>query len=338
MKFSQAPLILSALVVCSFTLHATENAPVITGSDSSASDSASQEGELAKQINNPVAALISVPFQANDDFHLGPTHQGNKFTLNIQPVIPISISPDWNLIVRTILPIVSQHDLYYVNVPPYPGLPDKILDQVPASQRAAAEEQGRSLYDNFIKDNPQNRSQDGFGDTTQSFFLSPKQPGWEGIIWGLGPVFYYPTATQDLLGAGKWGVGPTAVALKQTNGWTIGMLANQIWSIDGQKSRNNVNSTFLQPFITYTTKTYTSFGINTESSYNWQASQWTVPINLTISQVFKIAGQPMSVQLGARYYAQSSGPAYGHGVWGARLNFTLLFPLHRAPAETAMVK
>jgi len=317
------------------SLGATQPAAIATGTDSSTSSSASEEAELAKQINNPIAALISVPFQSNDDFHLGPTHKGYKYTLNIQPVIPISISNDWNLILRTIVPIVSQHDLYYVNVPPFPGLPGKTLDKLPPASRPAAEEAGRSLYYNFIKDNPQNRSQDGVGDTTQSFFLSPKQPGWEDIIWGLGPVLYYPTATQDLLGAGKWGMGPTAVALKQTNGWTIGMLANQLWSIGGEKNRTDINSTFLQPFVTYTTKTYTSFGINTESTYNWQAGQWTVPINLTISQVFKIAGQPMSLQLGARYYAESPS---GHAIWGARVNFTLLFPLHRAPTETAMTK
>ena len=66
----------------------------------------------------PFSSLISVPFQANEDFGYGPSHNGYKFTLNIQPVIPISISRDWNLILRTIFPIVSQHDLFYVeNLP-----------------------------------------------------------------------------------------------------------------------------------------------------------------------------------------------------------------------------
>ena len=111
--------------------------PLAASSDSSSSDSASQEAELAKQINNPVAALISVPFQANDDFHLGPTHEGYKFTLNIQPVIPISLNENWNLILRTIVPVISQHDLFYVNVPPFPGLPSKDPQSgaVPALQK-----------------------------------------------------------------------------------------------------------------------------------------------------------------------------------------------------------
>src|SRR5260221_10447975 len=70
-----------------------------------------QEAELAKQLSNPVSSLISVPFQANEDFNIGPAG-GNRFLLNIQPVIPISISKDWNLILRTILPVISQNDVF----------------------------------------------------------------------------------------------------------------------------------------------------------------------------------------------------------------------------------
>ena len=169
--------------------------------------------------------MISVPFQANEDFGYGPSHNGYKFTLNIQPVIPISISKDWNLIVRTILPIVSQHDLFYVeNVPKHLGFPS------------------------------QNRSQDGLSDTTQSFFLSPKNPGPFGLIWGIGPAFLYPTGTHPFLGTGTWSIGPTAVVLKQQGGWTAGALMNQIWSVAIQEHRKSVSQMFLQPFLAYTSK------------------------------------------------------------------------------------
>ena len=255
----------------------------------------------------------------------------SKFTLNIQPVIPISISTDWNVIVRTILPIISQHDVFYRDIPSFPGLPDRVLNRIPLSLRDDAEKLARQLYDQEIKQHPQNRSQDGLGDTTQSFFFSPKAPGPGGIIWGLGPVILYPTATNDLLGGEKWGLGPTLVLLKQTGGWTYGVLANQIWSVAGESSRSNISASFLQPFITYTTKTHTTFGLNSESTYDWETHQWTVPINLTISQILKIGKQPISIQLGGRYYAE--GPS-GAPDWGVRLNFTLLFPLAKHEAET----
>lgn len=282
-----------------------------------------QAADLAKQLSNPVASLISVPFQANQDFNIGPTGNGYKFTLNVQPVIPISLNKDWNVIVRTILPFISQHDVFYREIPRFSGLPDRILNDIPPALRDDAEKLARQLYKDAIRNNPQNRSQDGLGDTTQSFFFSPKAPGPGGIIWGLGPVFLYPTATQDLLGGEKWGVGPTFVALKQTRGWTYGALANQIWSVAGDDDRANISAMFLQPFVSYTTKMHTTVSLNTEASYNWETRQWTVPLNLSVSQVLKIGKQPVSVSLGGRYYAEApeGGPE-----WGLRLTFTLLYP------------
>src|SRR6266487_1172024 len=114
--------------------------------------------KLAKQLANPISSLISVPFQANEDFGFGPSHNGYKFTLNIQPVIPISLTKDWNLILRTIFPIVSQHDLFYVE-----NLPKNSPLQ------------------------PQNRSQDGLSDTTQSFFFRPRNRGRSDLSGVLAP-------------------------------------------------------------------------------------------------------------------------------------------------------
>jgi len=246
---------------------------------SEASQSESEADELAKKTLNPVADLISVPFQYNMDFNLGPS-DAQRQILNIQPVIPITLTPDWNLIVRTILPVVDVGSVA-------PGVD----------------------------------SQRGIGDITQSFFLSPKKPlgGW---ILGVGPVFLWPTGT-DGLSSRKWGAGPTAVALRQENGWTYGILANQIWSYAGSDNTADVNSTFLQPFLSYTFKTHTSLTINTESTYDWTESQWTVPVNLLASQILKIGKLPISIQAGPRIYAE--GPSGGPD-WGFRVTLTLLFP------------
>jgi len=261
---------------------------VTTAEGAGADAGGDQAAELAKQLSNPIAALISVPFQANWDFGLGDGN-GEKFTLNIQPVIPISISKDWNLILRTIVPVIDQDEVF----------------------------------------GPRSGSQSGLGNTTQSFFFSPKAPGWGGLIWGVGPVGYYPTNTDNLLGPDKWGLGPTFVALVQKKGWTIGMLANQIWSVGGDNNEQNISSMFLQPFITYTTKTHTTFGINTESTYDWENNRWTVPINLFVSQILKIGKQPISIQFGPRYYAEAPN---GGPNWGLRLNFTLLYPIAKPTA------
>jgi hypothetical protein len=282
-----------------------------------------EASELAKQLNNPIASLISVPFQSNYDAGAGPTNDGWKFTLNFQPVVPISLGKDWNLIVRTIVPVIAQQDLFYRDIPSFPGLPDRILDEIPPAFREEAE-------DLAIKKHPQNRYQAGLGDTTQSFFLSPKAPAFGRLIWGAGPVLYYPTATHPYLGGGKWGVGPTAVALVQEKGWTVGALANHIWSVAGDGDRNNINSTFLQPFVSYTTKTHTTLTLNTESTYNWEESQWTVPINLAVSQILKVGGLPLSLQVGGRYYAE--GPS-GAPEWGLRFVVTLLFPTGKPHAK-----
>ncbi|MCD2185068.1 transporter [Rhizobium sp. GN54] len=238
--------------------------------------------DLAKKLSNPVASMISVPFQFNYDRGFGP-EDGNRETLNIQPVVPISLNDDWNLISRTIMPVIWQDDIA-----------------------------GPSGH------------QFGLGDITQSLFFSPKQPGPGGLIWGLGPVFLIPTATDDLTGSGKWGAGPTGVALKQDGPWTYGLLANHIWSFAGQDDRTDVNSTFLQPFLSYTTHDAWTFTLNTESTYDWEGDQWSVPVNVMVGKLVKFDRQPVSFTAGLRYWADA--PENGPEGLGFRFVVTFLFP------------
>jgi hypothetical protein len=239
-----------------------------------------QDADLSRKLANPVADLISVPIQSNTDFGVG-TGDGTVWRTNIQPVIPFGISEDWNLISRTILPVIDQEGL------------------APAGDALDAS---------------------GLGDTVQSFFFSPKE---SSPIWGVGPVLLIPSATDDLLGGEKWGIGPTAVILKQEGPWTYGALANHLWDFAGDDNRGAVNATFLQPFVSYITPTKTTFSLNTETTYDWRNDQWIVPVNFVVSQLFKIGDQPVQAFVGARYYVETptGGPE-----WGLRLGMTFLFP------------
>jgi hypothetical protein len=255
---------------------------VLTGLCLAAATAASAEqSDLAQQLSNPVANLISVPLQFNIDEGIGPNDVSRQ-TLNIQPVLPFSISEDWNLISRTIIPVTWQEGLS-------PGDPNL----------------------------------QGIGNVVQSFFFSPKAPTAGGLIWGAGPVISFPTAT-DGLGLDQWAAGPTAVALRVTGPLTVGALANHLWTVTDNDTLGEKSVSFIQPFISYTTPTATTFALNTESTYDWTNDQWTVPINATVAQLMPVFGQPVSFVAGVRYWAEA--PDNGPEGWGLRAVVTYVFP------------
>lgn len=243
---------------------------------------------LAEQLVNPVASLVRVSLELDYDSDIGPADNGRRFTINVRPVIPFSLSQDWNVISRTIMPIVDQED-----VPPDDG------------------------------------SQFGLSDIEQSLFFSPKQPTASGIIWGVGPVFLFPTATDDPLGTGKWGLGPTGAVLRQKGPWTYGALTNHIWSVGGDGGRSDVNVTLLQPFIDYTTESAWTFTLQSETTYDWdthqEADKWSVPINVAVSKLLKFGGQEVNIGSGVRYWA-ASPDSDGPGGVGFQFGVTFLFP------------
>jgi len=252
---------------------------------------AANSDELRKESQNPIANLISLPFQENWNFDIGPANRIQN-VLNIQPVIPFSLSEKWNLISRWITPVVYQP----IPVPQPPLPPSQIT----------------GVY--------------GLGDINPSFFFSPKK---SKVIWGVGPTFVFPTATNTTyIGQGKLSMGPTVVALVQPAHWTIGALANNYWSVAGHSDRDKpaVNQFLLQYFANYNMKKGWYLTSGPIITANWKASAgnvWTVPFGGGVGRIMKLGFQP--VNLTAQLYGNAVHPS-GTSPWGLRLQVVLLFP------------
>ena len=241
----------------------------------------SEDEDLAKKSQNPIADLVSVPFQSNTNFNAAPFGRTQE-VLNIQPVVPLHISSEWNMISRTIIPVVSQ--------------PNPIVDG----------------------------NTNGIGDITQSLFFSPLHSG--ALIWGAGPVFTVPSATDPILGTGHFLLGPTAVFLVTPGHWVIGVLLNNQWSVDGNPLRPPVNEFLAQPFINYNFPHGWYFTSSPLITANWLAEsgqRWTVPIGGGFGRIFKIGDQPVSANLAAYYNVARPDGAPN---WQLRAELSLLFP------------
>ena len=246
-----------------------------------AADQSAQD--LAKATANPIASLISVPFQLDYNSNLGPTDDGDQWTLFFQPVIPVSLSDSTNLIVRTIVPFIDVD-------PGVSGIDDD----------------------------------SGVGNIVQSFFFSPKAPTAGGLIWGAGPILQYPTAA-DGLGSDNFGVGITAIGLKQSGPHTYGALAYNLWSVEDDEENPKYNTFYLQPFYSYAWPSTVSLTVSLESSYDWENDDWSIPLNLQLKKIYTWGKQPVQLGIGARYWLASPDDSAADG-WGARGWVSFLFP------------
>lgn len=275
---------LSGVVACLVAVCATvtsSGAEPATGPDTQA---------LAEAAQNPVADLISLPFQNNTFFGIGPGDDVAN-VLNIQPVLPFSVG-DWNVITRTIIPLIYLDDLTS-------GLPD-------------------------VPQNFEPGSSFGLGDINFTAFLSPA--GASKVTWGIGPSFGLNTATSKRLGTGKWTVGPSAVVLVTPKPWVIGGLVRNLWSFAGQESRRSVNTFLLQPFVNYNMPGGW-YGVTSPIvTANWEADsgeRWTLPLGGGIGKIFKIGSQAMNGQIQAfgNVVRPTNGPT-----WSLRFQLQFLFP------------
>ena len=246
---------------------------------------AANSDALRKAAQNPVASLISVPIQNNFNTGIDPGYRTQN-VLNIQPVIPLKLNENWNLIIRWITPIIYQ---------PLPA-------PFPAPQAGVS----------------------GLGDMQPTFLLSPGKP--HKLIWGAGPIIQIPTATSQYTGQGKLALGPNVVALTMPGHFVLGVLVNNIWSVAGSGSRTDVNQMLLQYFVNYNMKKGWYLTSQPIITANWNAasgSVWTVPFGGGVGRIMKLGFQPVNISVqaygNAAYASQSS-------TWGVRASFALLFP------------
>jgi hypothetical protein len=248
-------------------------------------DTKASAGDLAKATQNPVASLISVPLANVTDFNIGSFSRDRNTVLQFQPVVPISLGENWNLITRTIGALSFQPDI----TQPHGGT--------------------------F-----------GFGDINPSFFLSPAQPG--KLIWGVGPTFLIPTASDDVLGTGKFSIGPAIVALVQPGKWTLGALVNNLWSVAGSGSRPDVNSMTLQYFINYNLKKGYYLTFQPIITANWNAPSgnvWLVPVGGGIGRIMRLGFQPVNVSVQA--YGNAKRPDnLPSPTWQLKFQVAFLYP------------
>lgn len=236
--------------------------------------------ELAKKSQNPVSNLISVPLQNNFNFGMGPDY-GTGFNLNVQPVLPLALNRDWNLIARPIIPVYD----------------------IPI---------GEGRYKGCL------------GDITLETFLTPSKN--RKFIWGVGPMAIFPSATDPLLGSGKWCLGPSVVGVFMEGPWVAGALITQAWSIGGKSARPDIAPFGIQPFINYNFGKGWAVGTSPQITADWEQNRresWTVPLGGSISRTFVLCKQPMSLALASYYNVDKPT---GVADWQARVALTLMFP------------
>ena len=164
----------------------------------------------------------------------------------------------------------------------------------------------------------------GLGDMNPTLFLSPGKPG--KVIWGVGPAFVIPTATNQILGQGKFSLGPSVVALAQPGNWTVGALTNNVWSVAGSGGRPPVNQMLLQYFINYNMKKGWYLTSSPILTANWRADSgniWTVPFGGGAGRIMVLGRQPVNIT--AQFYGNAVHPE-GTSSWGVRAQIAFLFP------------
>src|SRR5262250_1739691 len=254
------------------------------GAVTESSDGEPSASELNRKLTNPVSSIWSIQSQFNN-FELNNGHWNNNWLF--QPVLPVSLTKDWNLITRPVMP--------FYNIVPHETSPNE-----------------------FNRDA-------GLGDLALLELFSPANSGnW---VLGAGPTAIFPTATSHFTGQGKWQLGPAFVAGYLTKEYFIGVFPQQWFSFAGEHGRPDTNQMNLQPIASIFFGEGWDLGYSGNILINWTAPSedvWTVPIGLGLGKVMKFGRLPVKIQLAVQYIPVH--PRISGQEWNVQVEITPVLP------------
>ena len=262
----------------------------------SSAQEAPGDTQLAKQSQNPVANLISMPVEFNWFTDVGPTDK-SAATLLAKPVYPLSIGENWNLINRGLIPVI------YLDGQDAISDDDEILGPIEVF--------------------PGTDSEFGLGNIQYQAYFSPAKPG--RVIWGVGPVVELPTATDDSLGVDKLSAGPALVVLSMPGNWVVGALVQNIWDIAGSGNEPDVNKFTFQPIINYNLDGGWYLTATPVWTADWEADddKWTIPVGGGFGRLMRFGKQPVDFKFTA--YNNVEAPDFAPE-WQVQFQVKWLFP------------
>lgn len=284
-RLSMLAAALVAALLLSVGAVAQAQSPPPTPPAAATSETAQSESDLAKKLQNPIGDLYSFPFQSNTNFNYGP-NKGTQELLNIQPVIPIHINEDWNVITRTVLPLIWQPSLHPAHTAPFGT--------------------GPTAFSAFLSPSkPSNGWLWAVGPVFQVPTISDKTLG--SNVWGGGP-----TAALVYM-KGPWVAGALV-----NNVWSMGGTSG--------RNGTQYNAFLMQPFANYNFGEGWYVGSSPLITANWLAAgneAWTLPVGANVGKVVKIGGKlPVNLSIGAYYNVMRA--EYG-ATWQLRTQATLIF-------------
>lgn len=286
---TQATSVRSRIPAGSLSLMAAALAGILLGVAPAMAQTAPQEGTpdasaLAEKVQNPVAGLVTMPFQNNTNFHAGP-HAGTQDVLNFEPVIPFHISPDWNIITRTIVPLTWSPSMQPAESVPFGLSPATFTAFLSPS----------AAVDGWLW---------GAGPIVQVPTISNKTLG--SNVWGLGPSAVVVRT-----------VHPWVVGTLVNNVFSMG-------GTDG-RGATRYSLLTVQPFVNYNFDGGWFVGSAPIVNAEWTASgdKWTVPIGVQGGRLVMLGGKlPVNLLIGAYYNAVR--PQYGP-TWQLRTQVAFIF-------------